>query len=160
MVNPVYTVIVRGGVDPTYRISGDNCDGVYRVDWLSVLPNFDNPHHHSWKLTADFRSELNTTYTLADDAFVFVECSAFSKTGFFDTRRNQASPVVAVAHLDTVYNTTDDYFYHRTERVLPMTVQFPTQNTFGVKLTGLNGETLTHARYTKWVLTLQLEKIV
>lgn len=159
MVKSIYTVIIRGGTNPPNRISGTSCDGVYRVDWVSVLPNFENPHHHKWQLTADFRTSMDTAYTVADDTFVFVECSAFPKMGFFDTKGNQSSPVIAIAHLQTVNNTVDDYYFHTTERVLPITVQFPTQNTFNVKLTGIAGESLTDARYGDWVLTLQLEKI-
>lgn len=159
MTASVYTVIIRGGVIPTNRISGTSTEGVYRVDWVSVLPNFENPHHHKWRLTADFRSGMSTSYTIDDDAYVFVECSAFPKMGFFDSKSNQSSSVVAIAHLQTVNNSVDDYYFHTTERVLPLTVQFPTQNTFDIKLTGVSGEPLTSTHYVDWVLTIQLEKI-
>lgn len=162
MVNSIYTVIIRGGTNPPNLISGESTDGVYRVDWLSVLPNFENPHHHRWRLTASFRTEIGDSYSTADDTFVFVECPSFGKAGFYDTLRYSTSPVICVAHLNTTfYNNaeTNVFSYHKTENVMPVTVHFPTENTLSIKLTGINGEILDDTKYTGWVLTLQLEKV-
>ena len=162
MVNSIYTVIIRGGTNPPNRISGTSCDGVYRVDWYRVLPNFENPQHHKWRLTATFNTELCNAYTEDEDTLVFIECDAFSRQGIFDTLNNSSSSVVCIANLHTLFYQKDEVAvisFHKTNNVIPLTVQFPTQDTFSVKLTGFNGEPLDDAKYTSWVLTLQLEKV-
>lgn len=156
MTNESYTFVLRGGTNPPNRISGNSSDGVYRCDWLRVLPKT----YRKFRMTATFRTSPNDAFTVDDDNCVFVECSAFPRQYFFDSKGNSTSNLVAIAPMRIFVDTGNRYYHETMPNNPPITVTYPTENTFSVKLCGPDGSTLTSARYVNWCLTLQLEPII
>lgn len=150
-----YTVVLRGGTVPPNRISGNSSDGVYRCDWSTVLPK----KYYKFKLTTTFRTSPNDAFTVDDDNTVYVECSAFPRQYFFDNKINSSSNLVAIAPMYIFVDSGTRYYHQTMPNNPPITVTYPQENTFSVKLTGRDGSTLTSARYVNWVLTFNLEPI-
>lgn len=153
----VYTVVIRGGTNPPNRVSGDATDGVYRVDWNLALPK----KYNQFRMSSLFRNKPDTNLTTAADSLVCVECSAFPKQGFYDTKTSNRSNLICVAPSYFSYASAGNYLYNESLAQNPtMIVGYPSENMINVKLTDLSGATLTATRYTEWVLILNFEPVI
>lgn len=153
-----FNVIIRGGANPPNRVSGDATDGIYYVDWSSVLPK----KYKRFQLSSYFRNTPRSDLTSTDDDFVCVECSAFPKQDFYDTKRNGRSNFICVAPTYLCFiNGANFYLYNESNasNTPDIQVQYPTENQFQIKLTDLAGATLTAGRYTEWMLVLNFRGI-
>jgi len=151
----VYTVVIRGGSNPFSYISGESCNATFTVDWQRVLPY----KYNKFLLKATFRSRPSNSYTINDDCFVFVECSAFPRNYFYDTLTDSSGYCVAVASIYPSIDT-DTRFFHESIKDAPrITVNYPQQSQFTVKLTDIEGNVLSSAKYAEWVLILELQPI-
>lgn len=151
-----YTFVLRGGIVPPNRISGNSAEGVYQCDWLSVIPK----KYNKFRMTTTFRTSPNDAFTVDDDECVYVECTAFPRQYFFDSKNNSSSNLVAIAPMRIFVNSGDRYYHETMPNNPPITVVYPTENTFCVKLCGRDGDLVTSARYVNWTLTFNLEPIV
>lgn len=153
-----YTVVIRSGSTSNSRISGDNTDGTYYVEWNNVLPK----KYKRFELHSYFRNTPKTDLTTTDDDFVCVECSAFPKHNFYDSLRCQNSNFICMAptyYLATINN--DAYLYNESNasNMPSVMVEYPVENQFVIKLTDLTGNILTSTRYIEWVLIMNFRPI-
>lgn len=149
MKDEVYTVLIRGGtLFGDYRLSGTGADGLYRVDWTTVLPR----KYRKFKLTAYFRDAPDVDYNLADHSILYVECGAFNKPFFYDNKTASRSPVIAIAPVCAHTSTSP---YHETAPGgMPITVHYPTENTFPICITQQYGASIDPVCLAQWVLVL------
>lgn len=140
----VYHVIIRGGTPNPNQLTGDGSEGTFRVDWQSVLPK----KFKKFAMSSHFFT-INGTFASSTSS-VFVECSAFSSIGMFDNLRNMSSKVICVARQYTSGAT-----YYESSKPFNLTVTYPTENQFEIKLTNELGVKLPPAEFTGWVLDLE-----
>eukprot|EP00952_Eustigmatos_sp_NYUAD-ZCMA_P012922 51635-Eustigmatos_ZCMA.PRE.1 len=144
-MSEVYTVVIRGGSTSPNQISGTATDGMFRVDWQRALPK----GYNSFRMDTYFRSVPDPDY---ESTMVYVRCSAFPKSGSFDTLNNNEAGVICVAPL-YAYGST--YFYHETPSTSAShTVKYPTENMLNVVLTTHDGTTVATTGFTEWTLIL------
>jgi hypothetical protein len=174
-----YTVVIRGGTDSPKIVSGNETYARFFINWATVIPK----KYQKFSLYSYFRSHPRSTADVSPDPIVYVECDAFQKHGFFDSKSNTPSALISIAPLQqTYYKTsqattttgtiaTDDgdvdivtdtgssTFFHHESKSIPITVSYPHQDMFDVKLTNIAGEALTATNFTNWVLVLDLVPI-
>ena len=152
-----FTVVIRGGSTSNNRLSGDATNAVYNVEWTTVLPK----KYKFFKLSSYFRntprSDLNTT----DDDFVCVECTAFPQPYTHDNRTGGRGTLICIAPTYWIFTNVNPFFYNESNagNCPQITVQYPVENTFQIRLTDLQGNTLTAARYSEWSLILNLTPV-
>jgi hypothetical protein len=151
-----FTVVIRGGANSPNIISGDETEAKYFINWATVIPK----KYQKFTLYSYFRSTPRSTTDIIDpDTMVYVECNAFQKRGFFDSKSNTPSALICVAPLQQTYMDTGYTMLHHESKSIPITVSYPHQDMFDVKLTNIAGEALTATNFTNWVLVLDLVPI-
>jgi hypothetical protein len=151
-----YTVVIRGGQDSPNILSGDETAAKFFINWATVIPK----KHQKFTLYSYFRTHTRPTSEVEPDPIIYVECSAFPKVGFFDNLRNSASSIVAIAppNINFSDSSGNTYFHHESKSI-PMTVSYPHQDVFDIKLTNIAGAVLDADDFTNWVLVLDLVPI-
>lgn len=154
MSGEVYTVLIRGGtVFADYRLSGTGTDDLYRVDWANVLPR----KYRRFRLSAYFRSVPDTNIDLVEHSILYVECGAFSKPHFYDNKTSGRSPVIAIAGVQA-HSTTSPYL-ETPPGGMPITVHYPTENTFPISITNHLGGAVNPICMDQWTLLLSFTPI-
>jgi hypothetical protein len=149
----VYTVIIRGGPGGT-RLSGTSTNGVYYVDWQNVLPK----KWSAFKLTTQFSGNTIDTGVggrVPAEDFVIVESNALTRPHSFDNRTQTRSNVLCFA--DIILSVNAVQIYHKGS--LEYTVNYPTENTFNIQLTTINGVIHNNTKFTDWILIMYFKPL-
>lgn len=158
MTTESYTVIIRGGTGAIGRVSGDSTDGVYRVDWEAVLPK----KYQKFRLRTSFRTNFNLVTNVTNEPLVYIECSAFSKTGFLDSIQRNRGNVISICEVEFIGNIggTDRFRIKSFTDERPIMVGYPSENQFNIQLRNHTSVIRPAGDFAVWVLVLNFEPIL
>jgi hypothetical protein len=179
-----YTVVIRGGQESPNILSGNETEAKYFINWATVIPK----KHKKFTLYSYFRTTSLATTDVVPYSMIFVECDAFQKVGQFDNKTNGQSSLIAIAPSHQTYHQTNETsqvtgtidpstgelttveadngastLVHNESKSIPITVTYPHQDIFNVKLTDIKGSVLDSDEFDglffSWVLVLDLVPI-
>lgn len=147
MTTETYTVVIRSSNSTAFnRIGGSHNDGTYRVDWNDILPR----KYQKFRLKTQFRSASSNDIGVGTEDFVFIESNTFPRQGFYDNIRANSGNIIGFAYNGLTYAPSSAV---TTNNESPeITVGYPTENSFNIRLTNLTGGVHNPSRIANWVL--------